>query len=49
MNKMQLSKDMDNEESNFPVNIDKNIDTKKLFGFNSPMEVLALPKNSVCA
>ncbi len=46
MNKMQLSKDMDNEESNFPVNIDKNVDTKKLFGFNSPMEVFGFAEKT---
>ena len=46
MNKLQLSKDMDNEETSFPTNPDQQIDAKKLFGFSSEMKVFGFKEET---
>ena len=46
MNKLQLSKDMDNEETSFPLNPDRKIDTKKSFGFSSEMKVFGFKEKT---
>ena len=46
MNKLQLSKDMDNQETSFPINPDQKIDTKKLFGLSSEMKVFGFKEKT---
>ena len=46
MNKMELSKDLDNQENNFPKTPDKKLDTKKLFGFSTQMEIFGFNENT---
>ena len=46
MNEMQLSKDLDNEETNFPLNPDLKIDTEKLFGFQTDMKIFGFKEKT---
>ena len=46
MNKMELTKDLDNEKNNFPKTPDKKLDTKKLFGFSTQMEIFGFKENT---
>ena len=39
MNKMELSKDLDNKETSFPQIPDKKVEAKNLFGFSTKMEI----------
>ncbi len=46
MNEMQLSKDLDNEETNFPLNPDLKVDTEKLFGFQTDMKIFGFKEKT---
>ncbi len=39
MNKMELSKDLDNKETSFPQIPDRKVEAKNLFGFSTKMEI----------
>ena len=46
MNKIELAKNMDNEETSFPDTPDEEIDTKKLFGFSTKMKTFGFKKKT---
>ncbi len=46
MNKLQLSKDMDNQDTSFPTTPEQQIDTKKIFGFSTNMKVFGFKEKT---
>ena len=46
MNKIELTKDMDNQKTSFPSTPEQEVDTKKLFGFSTKMKIFGFKEKT---
>ena len=46
MNKIELTKDMDNHKTSFPSTPEQEVDTKKLFGFSTKMKIFGFKEKT---